>query len=120
MPTTCVSLLTLMHVYRYADIYTSRVSNFLRYTPFMYFRSQSQVLGTKFCCQVFRILVHGSTSMIQILLVCLTFWVQVQTLAHDCHAGPGNISSDVDQGFLAKAIKLTRPQPSQISFDGGV
>ena len=24
---------------RYADIYTSRVSNFLRYTPFVYFRS---------------------------------------------------------------------------------
>lgn len=28
---------------RYADIYTSRVSNFLHYTPFMYFRSQEQV-----------------------------------------------------------------------------
>ncbi|BBN07446.1 hypothetical protein MPTK1_4g03850 [Marchantia polymorpha subsp. ruderalis] len=28
---------------KYADIYTSRVSNFLRYTPFMYFRSQSQL-----------------------------------------------------------------------------
>ncbi|KAG0631983.1 hypothetical protein M758_1G296200 [Ceratodon purpureus] len=28
---------------KYADIYTSRVSNFLRYSPFMYFRSQSQV-----------------------------------------------------------------------------
>ncbi|KAH9311859.1 hypothetical protein KI387_026894, partial [Taxus chinensis] len=27
---------------KYADIYTSRVSNFLRYTPFMYFRSQAQ------------------------------------------------------------------------------
>ncbi|CAN6847624.1 unnamed protein product [Brassica oleracea] len=27
----------------YADIYTSRVSNFLNYTPFMYFRSQEQV-----------------------------------------------------------------------------
>lgn len=30
---------------RYADIYTSRVSNFLHYTPFMYFRSQEQVFG---------------------------------------------------------------------------
>lgn len=30
--------------FRYADIYTSRVSNFLHYTPFMYFRSQEQVL----------------------------------------------------------------------------
>lgn len=29
--------------YRYADIYTSRVSNFLHYTPFMYFPSQEQV-----------------------------------------------------------------------------
>lgn len=28
---------------RYADIYTSRVSNFLYYTPFMSFRSQEQV-----------------------------------------------------------------------------
>ncbi|KAH7298269.1 hypothetical protein KP509_25G034600 [Ceratopteris richardii] len=28
---------------KYADIYTSRVSNFLQYTPFMYFRSQAQV-----------------------------------------------------------------------------
>ncbi|CAI5971621.1 unnamed protein product, partial [Closterium sp. NIES-65] len=27
---------------KYADIYTSRVSNFLRYTPFMYFRAQGQ------------------------------------------------------------------------------
>lgn len=30
---------------KYADIYTSRVSNFLRYSPFMYFRSQSQSLA---------------------------------------------------------------------------
>lgn len=30
---------------KYADIYTSRVSNFLRYTPFMYFRSPSQSLA---------------------------------------------------------------------------
>eukprot|EP01018_Ginkgo_biloba_P025931 Gb_02845 [translate_table: standard] len=30
---------------KYADIYTSRVSNFLRYTPFMYFRSQAQTLA---------------------------------------------------------------------------
>ncbi|CAM6048131.1 unnamed protein product [Sphagnum compactum] len=27
---------------KYADIYTSRVSNFCRYSPFMYFRSQTQ------------------------------------------------------------------------------
>jgi len=30
---------------KYADIYTSRVSNFLRYTPYMYFRSPSQSLA---------------------------------------------------------------------------
>ncbi|KAK3278073.1 hypothetical protein CYMTET_13969 [Cymbomonas tetramitiformis] len=30
---------------KYADIYTSRVSNFMRYTPFMYFRSPSQTLA---------------------------------------------------------------------------
>ncbi|VAH75549.1 unnamed protein product [Triticum turgidum subsp. durum] len=29
---------------KYADIYTSRVSNFLHYTPFMYFRSQEQFI----------------------------------------------------------------------------
>ena len=32
-------------VEKYADIYTSRVSNFLHYTPFMYFRSPSQSLA---------------------------------------------------------------------------
>eukprot|EP00250_Pteridium_aquilinum_P031258 c43316_g1_i1 orf=188-2182(+) len=30
---------------KYADIYTSRVSNFLQFTPFMYFRSQAQSLA---------------------------------------------------------------------------
>ncbi|XP_078446751.1 HAD-superfamily hydrolase, subfamily IG, 5'-nucleotidase [Wolffia australiana] len=30
---------------KYADIYTSRVSNFLQYTPFMYFRAQEQSLA---------------------------------------------------------------------------
>ncbi|KAH9558337.1 hypothetical protein CY35_06G003500, partial [Sphagnum magellanicum] len=30
---------------KYADIYTSRVSNFCRYSPFMYFRSQTQILN---------------------------------------------------------------------------
>lgn len=30
---------------KYADIYTSRVSNFMRYTPFMYFRSPNQTLA---------------------------------------------------------------------------
>lgn len=30
---------------RYADIYTSRVSNLIRYSPFMYFRSPSQTLA---------------------------------------------------------------------------
>ena len=35
-------LLALPQMEKYADIYTSRVSNFLRYTPYMYFRSPSQ------------------------------------------------------------------------------
>ncbi|KAL3133373.1 hypothetical protein ABBQ38_007244 [Trebouxia sp. C0009 RCD-2024] len=30
---------------KYADVYTSRVANFLRYTPYMYFRSPSQSLA---------------------------------------------------------------------------
>mmetsp|Transcript_28616 Transcript_28616/g.39535 ORF Transcript_28616/g.39535 Transcript_28616/m.39535 type:complete len:304 (+) Transcript_28616:293-1204(+) len=30
---------------KYADVYTSRVSNFVRYTPYMYFRSPSQSLA---------------------------------------------------------------------------
>lgn len=30
---------------KYADVYTSRVANFARYTPFMYFRSPSQPLA---------------------------------------------------------------------------
>lgn len=34
---------------KYADIYTSRVSNFLHYTPFMYFRSQEQTLAHDLC-----------------------------------------------------------------------
>ncbi|XXG84710.1 hypothetical protein AAC387_Pa10g2170 [Persea americana] len=35
---------------KYADIYTSRVSNFLHYTPFMYFRSQEQTLAHDSYC----------------------------------------------------------------------
>jgi HAD superfamily 5'-nucleotidase-like hydrolase len=35
----------MRQIEKYADIYTSRVSNFLHYTPFMYFRSQEQVRG---------------------------------------------------------------------------
>ncbi|KNA25203.1 hypothetical protein SOVF_008720 isoform A, partial [Spinacia oleracea] len=35
----------MRQVEKYADIYTSRVSNFLHYTPFMYFRSQEQLGG---------------------------------------------------------------------------
>lgn len=38
---------------RYADIYTSRVSNFLHYTPFMYFRAQEQVLNDNLKLWVF-------------------------------------------------------------------
>ncbi|XP_028778363.1 5'-nucleotidase domain-containing protein 4 [Neltuma alba] len=35
----------MRQIEKYADIYTSRVSNFLNYTPFMYFRSQEQNLA---------------------------------------------------------------------------
>ncbi|KAI3686952.1 hypothetical protein L1987_80642 [Smallanthus sonchifolius] len=35
----------MRQIEKYADIYTSRVSNFLSYTPFMYFRSQEQTLA---------------------------------------------------------------------------
>ncbi|XP_077232694.1 uncharacterized protein LOC143870068 isoform X2 [Tasmannia lanceolata] len=35
---------------KYADIYTSRVSNFLHYTPFMYFRAQEQTLAHDSYC----------------------------------------------------------------------
>ncbi|KAI8561980.1 hypothetical protein RHMOL_Rhmol04G0382900 [Rhododendron molle] len=35
----------MRQIEKYADIYTSRVSNFLHYTPFIYFRSQEQTLA---------------------------------------------------------------------------
>jgi len=35
----------LSQIERYADIYTSRVSNFLRYSPFVYFRSPTQSMA---------------------------------------------------------------------------
>ncbi|KAK7388082.1 hypothetical protein VNO78_22887 [Psophocarpus tetragonolobus] len=45
----------MRQIEKYADIYTSRVSNFLYYTPFMYFRSQEQNLAhdsyTHYCSQ---------------------------------------------------------------------
>ncbi|TKY54329.1 Cytosolic purine 5'-nucleotidase [Spatholobus suberectus] len=47
----------MRQIEKYADIYTSRVSNFLYYTPFMYFRSQEQNLAhdsyTDYCSQVY-------------------------------------------------------------------
>ncbi|XP_031395534.1 5'-nucleotidase domain-containing protein 4 isoform X2 [Punica granatum] len=39
----------MRQIEKYADIYTSRVSNFLHYTPFMYFRSQEQTLAHDSC-----------------------------------------------------------------------
>ncbi|XP_061343245.1 uncharacterized protein LOC133289349 [Gastrolobium bilobum] len=46
----------MRQIEKYADIYTSRVSNFLYYTPFMYFRSQEQNLAhdsyTHYCSQL--------------------------------------------------------------------
>lgn len=38
-------LSTCAQIEKYADLYTSRVSNFLRYTPFMYFRSSQLALA---------------------------------------------------------------------------
>ena len=35
----------MRQIEKYADVYTSRVSNFLRYTPYMYFRSYTHVLA---------------------------------------------------------------------------
>ncbi|KAK7264794.1 hypothetical protein RJT34_32405 [Clitoria ternatea] len=47
----------MRQIEKYADIYTSRVSNFLYYTPFMYFRSQEQNLAhdsyTHYCSQIY-------------------------------------------------------------------
>ncbi|KAH1201008.1 Cytosolic purine 5'-nucleotidase [Glycine max] len=47
----------MRQIEKYADIYTSRVSNFLYYTPFMYFRSQEQNLAhdsyTYYCSQLY-------------------------------------------------------------------
>ncbi|KAI5415438.1 hypothetical protein KIW84_040758, partial [Lathyrus oleraceus] len=46
----------MRQIEKYADIYTSRVSNFLYYTPFMYFRSQEQNLAhdsyAHYCSQI--------------------------------------------------------------------
>lgn len=39
----------MRQIEKYADIYTSRVSNFLLYTPFMYFRAQEQSLAHDSC-----------------------------------------------------------------------
>ncbi|KAI4338597.1 hypothetical protein MLD38_023635 [Melastoma candidum] len=41
----------MRQIEKYADIYTSRVSNFLNYTPFMYFRSQEQSLAHDSHCR---------------------------------------------------------------------
>ena len=35
----------MRQIEKYADLYTSRVSNFLRYTPYMYFRSSQLSLA---------------------------------------------------------------------------
>ncbi|XP_051127846.1 uncharacterized protein LOC127249189 [Andrographis paniculata] len=48
----------MRQIEKYADIYTSRVSNFLHYTPFMYFRAQEQSLAHDTC--TFHQLKHGS------------------------------------------------------------
>ena len=68
---------------RYADIYTSRVSNFLHYTPFMYFRSQEQVLEKHILC------IHVASYLNLNSVVSLETDLCVfplQTLAHDSYA----------------------------------
>ncbi|KAJ4721879.1 5-nucleotidase [Melia azedarach] len=54
----------MRQIEKYADIYTSRVSNFLHYTPFMYFRSQEQTLAhdsySYYCSEV-----NGSASAVK-------------------------------------------------------
>ncbi|XP_027334085.1 5'-nucleotidase domain-containing protein 4-like isoform X2 [Abrus precatorius] len=54
----------MRQIEKYADIYTSRVSNFLYYTPFMYFRSQEQNLAhdsyTHYCSQLGKFSSHGN------------------------------------------------------------
>ncbi|KAK4797913.1 hypothetical protein SAY86_030239 [Trapa natans] len=51
----------MRQIEKYADIYTSRVSNFLHYTPFMYFRSQEQTLAHDSCSQ-YQWQLDGSTA----------------------------------------------------------
>ncbi|KAI4303055.1 hypothetical protein MLD38_038734 [Melastoma candidum] len=41
----------MRQIEKYADIYTSSVSNFPHYTPFMYFRSQEQLLAHNSHCR---------------------------------------------------------------------
>ncbi|GAA0169786.1 nucleotide phosphatase [Lithospermum erythrorhizon] len=48
----------MRQIEKYADIYTSRVSNFLHYTPFMYFRSQEQVLFFYFFIRINHTFLH--------------------------------------------------------------
>ena len=35
----------MRQIEKHADVYTSRVSNFLRYTPYMYFRSYTNTIA---------------------------------------------------------------------------
>lgn len=57
---------------RYADIYTSRVSNFLHYTPFMYFRSQEQVsrLSMIFIINLYYIFFHNYCTVHRLTMMC--------------------------------------------------
>ncbi|KZV38263.1 HAD-superfamily hydrolase isoform 3 [Dorcoceras hygrometricum] len=50
----------MRQIEKYADIYTSRVSNFLQYTPFMYFRAQEQVCKFLFSCYLLIIDLSGT------------------------------------------------------------
>ncbi|KAJ8766445.1 hypothetical protein K2173_022504 [Erythroxylum novogranatense] len=75
----------MRQIEKYADIYTSKVSNFLHYTPFMYFQSQEQAKGR----QLFNVgdqkknLVIKLDDMdrIDMNVICVVW----QTLAHDSY-----------------------------------
>lgn len=58
---------------RYADIYTSRVSNFLHYTPFMYFRSQEQVFGSIFGFFYWHMLFNLNLPSVVVVVVVVIF-----------------------------------------------
>ncbi|GAB4859005.1 hypothetical protein Ancab_010476 [Ancistrocladus abbreviatus] len=64
----------MRQIEKYADIYTSRVSNFLYYTPFMYFRSQEQFADD----------IENLLALQQ--LTTQLCYAEIPTLAHDSYS----------------------------------